>query len=345
MTDGQAKAKMKVGCRCPGAKAHRRFHTRGEGTLADFHSEAVSNRSDTALAIRRKKTVKKHLIAYAFLIPIFLSMGLFKYYPFFTAILKSFYQWNGANIDKFIGFDNFVQLLKDPTFYVSLKNVTILTVSFVLIQLTFPLFAAVAVFHTGTRLQNWYRVLFLVPLVVPYIIIFLLWRWIYMGNGVLNTLLNQLGLEDWTHAWLGESATALGSIIFVNFPWIGGIYFLIYLAGLITISQELFEVGKLDGMNAWQRFLHIELPLVKNQIRLVVILAIIHQYQSFENVLVLTNGGPGFSTLTPALYLYKKGFEYNELGYASAIGVVIFVILVAFTLAANKLIKPTEKLD
>ncbi|WP_248924021.1 carbohydrate ABC transporter permease [Paenibacillus hamazuiensis] len=296
-------------------------------------------------AFRRKKKLEKHLLAYSFLLPIFLSMGLFKYYPFFTAILKSFYQWNGANIDKFVGADNFIRLLKDPTFYVSLKNVTILTLSFVLIQLTFPLFAAVGVFHSGKKLQPAYRMLFLVPMVVPYIIIFLIWKWIYMSNGVLNSFLKAAGLDAWTHAWLGESATALGAIVFVGFPWIGGIYFLIYLAGLVTIPQELFEVGKLDGMSAWRRFIHIELPLIKNQIRLVVILAFIHQYQSFENVLVLTNGGPGFSTLTPALYLYKKGFEYNELGYASAIGVLIFVILILFTLAANKFIRPAENPD
>ncbi|TBL78614.1 carbohydrate ABC transporter permease [Paenibacillus thalictri] len=224
---------------------------------------------------KRAKMIRKHVIAYAFLVPIFVSMALFKYYPFFTAIVKSFYQWNGANINKFVGFDNFVKLFQDPTFYVSLKNVTLLTASFVVIQLTLPLFAAVCVFHARGRIQNMYRVLFLVPMVVPYIIIYLLWRWIYVSNGVLNALLQSVGLESWTHAWLGESATALGAIIFVNFPWIGGIYFLIYLAGLITISQELFEVGKLDGMNVWQRFWHIELPLIRNQIRLIIVLAII----------------------------------------------------------------------
>jgi raffinose/stachyose/melibiose transport system permease protein len=322
-----------------------RLQVKGEGIMDESHPRAVSAQPMTTIALQRRKKLKKHLIAYSFLLPIFLSMGLFKYYPFFTAILKSFYQWNGANIDKFIGLDNFIQLLQDPTFYISLKNVTILTASFVIIQLTLPLYAAVGVFHSHKKLQHWYRVLFLVPMVVPYIIIFLLWRWIYLSNGVLNTFLKNIGLESWAHAWLGESATALGSIIFVNFPWIGGIYFLIYLAGLITISNELFEVGRLDGMNGWQRFWYIEFPLIKNQIRLVVILALIHQYQSFENVLVLTNGGPGFTTLTPALYLYKKGFEYNELGYASAIGVVIFAILVLFTLVANKFIKQTEKLD
>lgn len=307
--------------------------------------EALSSPQTVAESIKRSRKLKKHLVAYAFLIPIFVSMGLFKYYPFAIAILKSFYQWNGANLNRFIGMGNYAQLLKDPTFYVSLKNVTALTVSFVLIQVTVPLVAAVLVYRTSKKLQGLYRVLFLVPMVVPYLIIFLLWRWIYMSNGVINTLLRQLGLDAWVHAWLGESATALGAIIFVNFPWVGGIYFLIYLAGLIAIPQELFEVGSMEGMRAWQRFGRIELPLVKSQLRLVVIMSFIHQYQSFENVLVLTNGGPGFSTLTPALYLYKKGFEYNELGYASAIGVVVFAILMLFTLVMNKFVKPSDTSD
>ncbi|MEK3914583.1 carbohydrate ABC transporter permease [Paenibacillus sp. FSL H7-0331] len=313
--------------------------------MTEPHSGTAINRSATDLALKQRRKLTRYIIAYSFLVPIFVSMGLFKYYPFFTAIIKSLYQWNGANLNTFVGLDNFVKLVSDPTFYASLKNVTLLTISFVIIQLTLPLYAAVGVFHSHKKLQHAYRFLFLVPMVVPYIIIFLLWRWIYLSNGVLNTLLRQLGLDSWTHAWLGDSTTALASIVFVNFPWIGGIYFLIYLAGLLTISPELYEVGKLDGMNGWQRFWYIELPLLRNQIRLVVILAFIHQYQSFENVLVLTNGGPGFTTLTPALYLYKKGFEYNELGYASAIGVMIFLILILFTFVANKAMKQTEKLD
>jgi len=299
-----------------------------------------------ARAVKRKRRIRTHLKAYLFLVPIFISMALFKYIPFFTAIVKSFYDWNGANIDRFVGLANYTRLFQDETFYVSLKNIALFTGSFVVINLIFPLFAAVVITNmVSKKAQNFFKTSFLVPMVVPYIIIFLLWRWIYMGDGMLNQFLDAIGLEQLQQAWLGDSDLALWSIVFVNFPWIGGIYFLIFIAGMITISPELYEVGKIDGINKWQRFWKIELPLIKNQIRLVVILAFINQFQSFENVLVLTNGGPGFSTLTPALYLYKSGFEYNELGYASAIGVVVFVILVSVTLLSNKVIKPTEKLD
>ncbi|QTH44203.1 sugar ABC transporter permease [Cohnella sp. LGH] len=284
---------------------------------------------------------------YIFLIPIFLVLGTFKYIPFFNAVKMSFYNWNGANVKEFVGFDNFVRLFQDDTFYTSLKNIGIFTASGVLIQLTVPLLAAVLVFHVKQlKMQNLLKVWFVVPLVIPSIVIYLTWQWIFAGEyGVLNQLLEQLGLESWTHAWLGESKTAIWSIVFVNFPWIGGITFLLYLAGLMSIPSELFEVAKLDGMNAWQRFVRLELPLVRSQVKLVMVLTIINQIQSFENVLVLTNGGPGDKTITPALYLYTKGFSYSEMGYASAIGLVLFVILLLLTLINNKFVKNTDKID
>jgi len=284
---------------------------------------------------------------YIFLIPIFLVLGTFKYIPFFNAVKMSFYNWNGANVKEFVGFDNFVRLFQDDTFYTSLKNIGIFTASGVLIQLTVPLLAAVLVFHVKQlKLENLLKVWFVVPLVIPSIVIYLTWQWIFAGEyGVLNQLLEQLGLESWTHAWLGESKTAIWSIVFVNFPWIGGITFLLYLAGLMSIPSELFEVAKLDGMNAWQRFIQLELPLVRSQVKLVMVLTIINQIQSFENVLVLTNGGPGDKTITPALYLYTKGFSYSEMGYASAIGLVLFVILLLLTLINNKFVKNTDKID
>ncbi|WP_282940308.1 sugar ABC transporter permease [Paenibacillus sp. RC67] len=294
----------------------------------------------------RTGRLRKHMKAYLFLAPILVSIGLFKYTPFVHAFLQSFYEWNGANVNRFIGWDNFNRLFHDPTFYVSLQNIVLFTGSFLFIQLTFPLLAAIGVFRikqAGAR--SLYKFMFVLPMVVPQIIVFLLWKWIYVSDGLLDRLLDAVGLGQLIHAWLGESGTALWSIVFIGFPWVSGIFFLIYLAGLIAIPTELFEVGSMDGMNGWRRLWHIELPLVRNQIRVVLILAFIQQFQSFENVLVLTNGGPGFSTLTPALYLYKKGFEYNELGYASAVGVVVFVILLGCTLAANRFIKPADQTE
>lgn len=299
------------------------------------------------MAATASRFVRKHWKGYAFLIPVFAVLATFKYVPFFQALIMSFYDWNGANVKTFVGLDNFAALFKDGTLYASIKNILIFTGSGVLIQLTVPLIAAVLVFHVkGQRLQNLFKLWFVIPLVIPSIVIYLTWQWIFAGDyGVLNQLLERLGLESWTHAWLGESKTAIWSVIFVNFPWIGGITFLIYLAGLMGISGELFEVAKLDGMNVWQRFRHLELPLVRSQLKLVMVLTIIQQIQSFENVLVLTNGGPGQSTMTPALYLYLQGFSYSKMGYASAIGLMLFLFLLLLTWANNRFVKNTETID
>lgn len=291
--------------------------------------------------------LRRNWKGYLFLIPVFAVLATFKFVPFFDALRMSLYDWNGANVKTFIGLDNFKELLRDATFLDSISNVAGFTIAAVLIQLTIPLIAAVLVFHvTNQKLQQFFKVWFVVPLVIPSIIVFLTWQWIFAGEyGVLNEFLKTIGLESWTHAWLGESKTAFTSVIFVNFPWIGGINFLLYLAGLMAISGELFEVAKLDGMNAWQRFRHIELPLVRSQIKLILVLTLINQIQSFENVLVLTNGGPGTSTMTPALYLYIQGFSYSRLGYASAIGLTLFAAVLLLTWVNQRFIRDTDKID
>ncbi|WNQ09478.1 sugar ABC transporter permease [Paenibacillus aurantius] len=287
--------------------------------------------------------LSRKLMPYGFLIPIFASMGIFKFYPLAIALLKSFYEWNGANLNRWTGLTHYKALASDPTFHIALRNMAVLTGAYALIQLVMPLAGALLVYHLrGRRLRALCQTAFLLPMVVPSVIVYLLWRWIYASNGVINTLLGSLGWDSLKHAWLGESSTALASVLFVGFPWVGGVSFLLFLAGLTAIPTELYEAARLEGAGRWRRLTQLELPLLKGSLGLVLLLAVIHQVQSFENVLVLTNGGPGFATMTPALYLYKKGFEYNDFGYASAIGVVLFAGLLIFTLLTQRFMRNTE---
>lgn len=292
------------------------------------------------------RRIWKARTAYYFLLPIFVCLALFKYEPFFVAIVKSFYQWNGANVDRFVGFANFTGMLNDASLHASLRNIVILTVGALAAHLTLPLLAAVLVFHVRRkRAAEWLRVLFILPLVVPGIVVIRIWSWIYEQGGVINNFLRLIGLGDYTHAWLGEQGTAIWALVFYNFPWIGGIFFLIYLAGLMSISPELFEAGSMDGMNRRQRFWHLELPLIRSQIKLVVMLTVIAQIQNFELPLILTGGGPGDASLTPALHLYNRAFTHNEMGYASAIGVMLFLVILGLTILNNKYLKSTDKID
>ncbi|MFC5653679.1 carbohydrate ABC transporter permease [Paenibacillus solisilvae] len=289
----------------------------------------------------------KYKTAYLFLVPALLLLSSIKYYPFFTAIVESLFDWNGVNVNRFIGFGNYAELLTDEKIRVAFANVFKISIATVLINLTIPMIVALLVFRVkNNRLQNFLKVGFIVPLVVPMMVLVLLWRWMYSGDfGLINQLFDTVGLENLKHSWLGDPSTALGAIIFVGFPWVAGLPFLLYLAGLQGISEDLFEVAQIEGAGPIRRFFSIELPLMASQIRLVLMYSLIHAFQVFEAPYVLTNGGPGISTITPSLHIYDQAFNYGRFGYASSIGVLMFVVLLILTFIIQKLIKNTDKIE
>lgn len=188
-------------------------------------------------------------------------------------------------------------------------------------------------------------------MVVPSVVIILLWKWILAGDtGVLNNILTSIGLGNLAKPWLGDSRTALGSIIAIGFPWLGsaslgGLQFLLYFGALQNISKDMFEAAEIDGANIFQRFIKIDLPMLASQMKLTVTLAIINAVQVFDTVYILTKGGPGTATITPSVVLYEQGFTYRKMGYASAIGVIMFAIIMVLTVINQKLMKNTESMD
>jgi len=299
-----------------------------------------------------RKPLMRILTPYFFFIPVYFLLITFKYIPFATAIQKSFYNWDGGNTDIFIGFGNFIEIFSDAVFLQSLSHVVMVCFAYILIALTVPLIAAELLFSLkNTRAQYILRTAFTFPMVVPGVVTILLWRWIFAGDhGILNQVLGVLGLGAWASPWLGQSTTALTSIIFIGFPWIGvamlgGMQFLVYFGALQNIPKELFEVGKLHHMNIFQRLWYIDLPMLASQFKLMIMLAIINGMQIFDSVFILTRGGPGFSTMTPAVHIYEQGFNFGRMGYSAAIGVVLFVIIMVITALNQKFLKNTENVD
>jgi len=215
----------------------------------------------------------------------------------------------------------------------SVKNLFILTGARLLIILSMPLMAAELVFHLRSAgWQYWYRVLYIVPLVVPIVVTFLIWRFIFNPSvGLANTLLNNIGLSMLTNEWLGSHRTVLLSLILVGFPWIAGLNFLIYLAGLQNISQDLLDASQVDGATGLSRIWLLDLPLIKGQIKLLLILGIIDSLQSFVPILILTNGGPGYASIVPGLLMYQRAFTSGDFGRAAAIGTALFVVIFLLT--------------
>lgn len=299
-----------------------------------------------------KKTKFQKIQPYLYLLPILAVLVTFKYIPFFMALQKSFFNWNGTNIDEFIGLENYIKILQDSTFITSLQHSFVVMIAYVVIAITVPLIAAELVFGLKSQQAQYVtRTLFTFPMVVPGLVVILLWKWILAGDdGILNIILNAVGLSSLAQPWLSQSSTALGAIIAIGFPWlgmsmIGGMQFLIYFATLQGIPREIFESATIDGANVFHRFWRMDLPLLSGQMRLMITLAIINGLQLFDSVKVLTDGGPGISTMLPTVYIYQQAFQYKKMGYSSAMGIVLFAIIMVLTVINNTVIKSKEEVE
>lgn len=273
-------------------------------------------------------------------------MLVFLYWPTFTGLYYAFTDWNPGLRDRsFVGFANFATMVQDPNIRIAFRNVLIIVAATLLKDLTVPLLIAELVFNLRSpRLQYWLRTLFVIPIVMPAIAMILLWVQIYDPNiGLLNKTLEAVGLADLQRAWLGEGSTALWAIIGVGFPWVQVLPFLIFLGGLMAIPRDLFDAATVDGAGFFQRFRQIDLPMLKGQFRLLIVLGLIEGFQAFYYILVMTGGGPFRSTTVPGLEMYYAAFQDSRYGYACAIALVLFAIIMTVTIISlTKFKSPVE---
>ncbi len=304
----------------------------------------------SAATIRpRKRSLWERIVRarfyYLLLTPCFVLLALFSYYPAFLALWGSIFTLDYGRDGEFIGLQNFTDLLNDVRFTTSVRNVVLLTLFGTITAITIPVFVAEWIFRLKSdRAQYWYRIIMVWPAIVPGLVTLLLWQFIYDPYyGFLNAFLDAIGLDQWaTTAWLADPDLALYALMFSGFPFVGGIGVLIYLAGLQSISVEIYDAAKIDGASGLRQFFTIDLPLIKGQIRLNMVLSIIGGLQALTGPLVLTNGGPVDATLVPGLYIYELAFTYGRLGYASAIGVYIFIAVLALTILNLRLFRDKD---
>ena len=223
------------------------------------------------------------------------------------------------------------------------------------------IFTAVCIHRLKSeKWQYWYRVLFVIPMIIPQMVGLLIWKFFYDPNvGVLNKVLItfkidqlliwmdkwvlHLGVfnEPFKPAWLGEPSLVIPALVFWGFPWVGVVGVLIYLAGLQNISNDVYEAAELDGITWWGKFWQIELPLIMTQVRLNLILMIIGTFQAygFQYILLGAEGGPDNKGLTPGLYMFYRAFQEQDYGYACAIGLILFVIILVLTIVNQKYVR------
>lgn len=297
------------------------------------------------MSVRRSNFASTTAI-YAMLSPTFLLLAVFSLVPFVWAFVTSFFDYEVGGEFRFVGLDNYTEYLHDPTLLPSFGNLLFLTLFGLLIVSTVPLAIAKLIFCLKSeRARYLYRVLFLIPIVVPGVAGMMIWQgMIYNDTGLLNETLRLFGREDLTRGWLSDPRTVLWAVVFMGFPFAGGINILIYYAGLAGISESIHEAAALDGARGLIKFLKVDVPLVLSQVKLLTILTVIGTVQGFEGMFILTKGGPGFKTMVPGLWMYMNAFSFQRMGYACAIGVILFLLILGLTVLNMKYFRSTEDL-
>jgi raffinose/stachyose/melibiose transport system permease protein len=287
------------------------------------------------------------LALYAIVAPTFILLAIFSLVPFVIAIGTSFFDYEVGGDAAFVGLANYAEYLRDYTFLKSFGNMFFLTAFHVVAVMIVPLVVAKLIFSLSSeRASYFYRILFLFPIVVPNVAVYLIWRGvIYNEDGLVNNVLELVGLSSLARGWFSDPDSVLWAIAFIGFPFAGGINILIYYAGLTAIPESVHEAATIDGATGLRKFLLIDVPLVMSQIKLLVMLTVIGGIQSFEAIYILTIGGPGFESMVPGLWMYQNAFMFQRMGYACAIGVILFLLILGLTILNMRYFKTSEDLQ
>ncbi|MBD0381482.1 carbohydrate ABC transporter permease [Paenibacillus sedimenti] len=302
--------------------------------------ETIRATAQTKAAAKKKKWLS---FSVWFILPSFILYTLFVIYPTLNSFHLSFTSWDGVSTDiRYIGLDNFKEMLHSTRVYNALKNTLILSVSLVVLENIVALALAMLVDQVRW-FKNLFRSIFYFPVLLSGIVMGFVWAIIFNYNfGVISQLLDRIGLGDLKIDWLGNPDYALIAII-ITTVWKGsGYYMIIYLAGLQGIPPELHEAASIDGAGRWQQFRHITFPLLAGAMTVSIMLSMIGALKIFDQIAVMTDGGPGFATETLTYIVYKVGFGELRQGYGTALSLVLFVLILIVSLIQVKLLRKRE---
>ena len=287
-----------------------------------------------------KKSWKSKIVPYLFLTPTFIFLAVFSYYSIGNAVYTSFTNAQLGRETQWVGLSNYINAFHDEMFLVSFRNQVVITVAAVVFSVFFPVLASELLFFIKhKRGANIIKTAFVIPMLVPQIVVILIWKFLYSPNFGFNTILEAMHMSGITHNWLNDPATALFCVVLIGFPFVSGMYFLIIHTGVNMIGEELYEAAIMDGASQWNVVRSIHLPNLRPYIKIVVTLSLVQSLSGFGLVAATTDGGPGYSTMIPALQMYNVAFGDGKFGYASALGVILFIVIIILTLVLRKGIK------
>lgn len=267
---------------------------------------------------------------YMFLFPAAILLVIFFFIPFFQTIGLSFFDYTFDIYNPaFSGFDNYINLFKTPIFYKVLFNTFLYLVGAVPFLVIFPLFLAILI-NQKIKGVTLYKILIYLPVIVSIVVAAIAFKWLYADQGILNYFMNLFNLKS--VGWLTDPKYALWSVVIVTI-WKGiGYYMIIYLAALMSVPKELYEACDIDGANFIQKHLVVTIPHIMPTIALVSTISAISAMKVFAEIYVMTKGGPLNSSKTIVYYIYERAFENLDLGFASAMAVILLVIVMIFSL-------------
>ena len=294
-------------------------------------ANGVTSKRSGAVSLRQHE----ERIAFMFLSPWLIGFLAFTAFPIVASLLLSLTEYPILKSPEFVAFRNYSYMItSDPLFWQSLKVTTIYTVAIVPLQLV-AAYALAILLNQTVRGLSVFRTVFFLPSVTPAVATALMWLWVFHPEiGLANSALAAIGVEG--PKWLASTEWALPTFIIISLWGIGG-GMIIYLAGLQGVPTALYEAAELDGAGSWSRFIHVTLPMTSPVILFVTVTSMIGSFQVFTAAFVMTGGGPVNATLFFVLHLYHHGWLYLQMGYASALAWVLFVIILGLTLLLLRL--------
>lgn len=260
------------------------------------------------------------------LMPAVLIYALFVFVPVIWSAYYGFFDWKGLGAAKFIGLNNYVEVLHDPIFWRALKNNVIFVLASVFGQVPIALVLAIML-HKGSFLQRFLRSAIFIPMVLSSVVIGMIWQYIYHPQiGILNFLLDRLGLSSWKMQWLSDTKIAIFSLTPPLIWSFVGLYLIIFISALQSIPGEIHDAAKMDGAQGARKLISVTLPMIWSTVQVAIVLCISGSLKSFDLVYIMTKGGPAHATELLATYMYNSTFSSYRYGFGSAISTSIILI-------------------
>jgi len=277
-----------------------------------------------------------------YVLPAFAVYLAFVILPGLQALYLSFWHWDGVGPATPAGLDNYTQVLSDPQLRSSIAHAALLILFFAGLPIILGLLMAAVLARHERRGSTFFKTLFFLPHVVPLVAVGITWRWMYADNGVINSWLRAIGLESVTRAWLGDFTFALPAVGLIGTWALSGLCMVLFLSGAQKIDPSLYEAARLDGAGAVREFFAVTLPGLRGEIRVAMTVTVIAALASFDIVYVTTLGGPGDTTTVPSLLIYRLAFSVGKVGQASALGIVLTLLIGLAVILINRFVRTQE---